>query len=80
MFKKANEFMIKGMVTAHSLSYALRNRAVNDAERGLATVEYAVVTVAAAGLAGLLIVILKSDEVRNALMEVITSAFKTDGE
>jgi Flp pilus assembly pilin Flp len=43
-------------------------------QRGLATVEYAIVMVAAAGLAGLLIVILKSDFVRELLEDIIKGA------
>ena len=43
-------------------------------DRGMATVEYAIATVAAAGFAGLLLVILRSDEVRGMLLEIIRSA------
>ena len=41
---------------------------------GMATVEYALVTVAAAGFAGLLLVILKSDEVRGMLVGILHGA------
>ena len=41
---------------------------------GMATAEYALVTVAAAGLAGLLIVILRSAEVRVLLLGLIRGA------
>ncbi|MDN4478600.1 DUF4244 domain-containing protein [Demequina sp. SYSU T00039] len=41
---------------------------------GMATVEYALVTVAAAGFAGLLLVILKSDEVRGMLVSILQGA------
>lgn len=44
----------------------------NDA--GMATTEYALVTVAAAGFAGVLVVLLKSAEVRDLLMGIVTSA------
>ncbi|ROS76577.1 DUF4244 domain-containing protein [Cellulomonas sp. PhB143] len=47
-------------------------RATGDA--GLATAEYAVATVAAVGFAGLLIAILKSDEVRELLLGIIRGA------
>jgi len=40
----------------------------------MATAEYALVTLAAAGFAGLLLVILKSDAVRSALTGIITRA------
>lgn len=41
---------------------------------GMATVEYALVTVAAAGFAGLLLVILRSDEVRGMLVDILRGA------
>ena len=41
------------------------------------TVEYAIGTIAAAGFAGLLIVILKSDTVRAALESIIQEALNT---
>ncbi len=41
---------------------------------GMATAEYAIVTVAAAGFAGLLLVILRSDEVRALLLGIVRSA------
>lgn len=43
-------------------------------DAGSATTEYALVTVAAAGLAGLLVAILKSPEVRGWLMDLVRSA------
>jgi hypothetical protein len=45
-----------------------------DREAGLATAEYAIATVAAAGFAGLLIVVLKSGEVREMLLGIVRSA------
>lgn len=42
---------------------------------GMATVEYAMVTVAAAAFAGVLVVLIRSDEVRELLLGVIRSAF-----
>ncbi|GAA4655498.1 DUF4244 domain-containing protein [Arthrobacter cryoconiti] len=44
------------------------------AEAGMATAEYAIATLAAVGFAGLLVVILKSDEVRGFLLNIIRSA------
>lgn len=44
-------------------------------DEGMATVEYAMVTVAAAAFAGVLVVLIRSDEVRELLMGVIRSAF-----
>jgi Flp pilus assembly pilin Flp len=43
-------------------------------EEGMATVEYAIVMVAAAGFAGLLIALLKSDFVRDMLQDMIGDA------
>lgn len=43
-------------------------------DEGMATVEYALVTVAAAGFAGLLVVILKSNEVRGLLLDILRGA------
>ncbi|RYV49381.1 DUF4244 domain-containing protein [Pengzhenrongella frigida] len=44
------------------------------AEAGMATAEYAIATVAAAGFAGLLVVILRSTEVRGLLLGIIRGA------
>ena len=48
-----------------------------DPEEGATTVEYAIGTIAAAGFAGLLIVVLKSDAVRAALESLIQEALNT---
>lgn len=42
---------------------------------GLSTAEYAVGTIAAAGLGGVLIKLLTSDEVRNLIWTVLSNAF-----
>jgi len=44
------------------------------AERGAATAEYAVATMAAVGFAGLLVVILRGDEVRGILTDLVRNA------
>jgi hypothetical protein len=44
-------------------------------DTGLTTTEYAVGTVAVAGLSGVLIKLLLSDNVRNLLWSIISSAF-----
>jgi hypothetical protein len=57
--------------------FALRRTlAVED---GSVTAEYAVATMAAVGFAGLLVVILRSDEVRNILTELVRSALAFGG-
>jgi Flp pilus assembly pilin Flp len=53
-------------------------RLVQD-ERGAATAEYAVATLAAVGFAGLLVVILRSDEVRQMLTDVVRTALTLPG-
>lgn len=56
---------------------ALHRRLVD--ERGLTTAEYAVGTVAAAGLGGVLIKLLTSDTVRNLLWELMKQALQSVG-
>lgn len=43
-------------------------------ERGAATAEYAIATMAAVGFAGLLVIIMRSDEVRQILLDLVRSA------
>lgn len=45
-------------------------------DAGMATAEYAVATVAAAGFAGLLLLILRSDEVRGLLLGIVRGALQ----
>ncbi len=53
---------------------AVRRRSGVGAERGAATAEYAITIMAAVGFAGLLVVILRSEEVRGILTDVVRSA------
>ena len=48
-------------------------------DRGAATAEYAVATLAAVGFAGLLVVILRSGEVREMLTDVVRTALTLPG-
>ncbi|HXH33643.1 MAG TPA: DUF4244 domain-containing protein [Plantibacter sp.] len=48
-------------------------------ERGSATAEYAVATMAAVGFAGLLVAILRGDEVRGILIDLIRRALTANG-
>lgn len=48
-------------------------------ERGASTAEYAIITLAAVGFAGLLLTILRSPEVRQMLMDLIKSALMVNG-
>jgi len=43
-------------------------------ETGAATAEYAIATMAAVGFAGLLVVIMRSDEVKQILFDLVRSA------
>ncbi len=62
---------------AQRLHAAKDDPSSGDPEEGATTVEYAIGTIAAAGFAGLLIVILKSDAVRSTLESVIQEALNT---
>lgn len=48
-------------------------------ESGAATAEYAIATMAAVGFAGLLVVIMRSDEVRGILMDLVRRALTFGG-
>lgn len=48
-------------------------------EGGAATAEYAIATMAAVGFAGLLVVILRSDEVRGMLTDIVRHALSIPG-
>jgi len=52
----------------------LRAHLRRSADAGMATAEYAIVTVAAVGFAGLLVLILRSDEVRQLLFGIVRGA------
>jgi hypothetical protein len=52
----------------------MRERLSLSSERGAATAEYAITIMAAVGFAGLLVVILRSDEVRGILTELVRGA------
>lgn len=55
-----------------SRARALFDRVMDD--EGAATAEYAIATMAAVGFAGLLVVIMKSDEVRGILTDLVRRA------
>lgn len=50
----------------------MKNRLLDD--RGAATAEYAIATMAAVGFAGLLVIIMRSDEVKQILFDLVKSA------
>ncbi|MFT4148418.1 MAG: DUF4244 domain-containing protein [Micrococcaceae bacterium] len=53
---------------------ALEKQDFQEDERGMATAEYAIATLAAVAFAGMLLVIMKSDEVRGFLTNIIQRA------
>ncbi|MCU1437217.1 MAG: hypothetical protein JWP66_304 [Naasia sp.] len=54
-------------------------RPIRLADDGSVTAEYAVATMAAVGFAGLLVVILRSDEVRGILTDLVRNALLSGG-
>lgn len=58
---------------------AVRHRLRTRSERGAATAEYAVSVVAACGFGGILVALLKSDVMMNALKALINYALKIAG-
>jgi Flp pilus assembly pilin Flp len=48
-------------------------------ERGASTAEYAVTTMAAVGFAGALLMLLRGDEVRSVLADLVRRALTVDG-
>lgn len=67
--RRAGEFRAAGRPTG-----GLRVGGFWADDRGAATAEFAVVTMAAVGFAGLLVVILRSDEVRGILTNLVRDA------
>ncbi|MFJ5954364.1 DUF4244 domain-containing protein [Paenarthrobacter sp. NPDC092416] len=57
-------------------SQARKRGRLRASEAGMATAEYAIATLAAVGLAGLLVVILRSEEVRGFLLNLIRTALQ----
>lgn len=56
-----------------------RARSALSDEAGAATAEYAIATLAAVGLAGLLVVVLRGDDVKGMLTELIHRALAAAG-
>jgi len=61
------------------LSVLRRWRLGLQSDGGSATAEYAIATMAAVGLAGLLVVILRGDEVRGMLTDMVRNALTFNG-
>ena len=67
-------------VPAEGYEKALEGYApVGDPEEGASTAEYGIVMLAAVGFAGLLVLILKSDEVRSMLLDIVRNALSIAG-
>ncbi|OYX57208.1 MAG: hypothetical protein B7Y93_02925 [Micrococcales bacterium 32-70-13] len=62
---------------ARQLAPSLARRLADD--RGAATAEYAIATMAAVGFASLLVVIMQSDEVRGILTDLVRTALTVGG-
>ncbi|WP_297603966.1 DUF4244 domain-containing protein [Microcella sp.] len=58
---------------------ASRRRSLLTDDRGAATAEYAIATMAAVGFASLLVVIMQSDEVRGILTDLVRTALTVGG-
>ncbi|WP_291048061.1 DUF4244 domain-containing protein [Herbiconiux sp.] len=56
-----------------------RARSALEDEAGAATAEYAIATLAAVGLAGLLVVVLRGDDVKGMLVDLIHRALSAGG-
>lgn len=54
-------------------------RQLRSDDRGAATAEYAIATMAAVGFASLLVVIMQSDEVRGILTDLVRTALTVGG-
>lgn len=69
------------LTSSASLSAALRRRLASrwSDDRGAATAEYAIATMAAVGFASLLVVIMQSDEVRGILTDMVRTALTVGG-
>ena len=60
-------------------SFASTTKGLLRDDRGSATAEYAVATMAAVGFAGLLVVLLRGDEVRAILTDLVKRALSAAG-
>jgi hypothetical protein len=58
----------------HGKGKPMKKQSNAHSDRGSATAEYAIVTVAAAGFAAVLVALLKSPEVRDMLLSLVRSA------
>ncbi|ACQ78884.1 hypothetical protein Bcav_0622 [Beutenbergia cavernae DSM 12333] len=71
---RAAEGPVAALGRVVAMGRARRRLVVASAEAGMATAEYAIATLAAVAFAGLLLVILRSGEVREMLLSIIRDA------
>lgn len=64
----------KTVVDHESLPPSSRPDGERRCDEGMATAEYAIATLAACGFAGLLVTILRGDEVREMLLNIVRQA------
>lgn len=65
------------VATDEALTGEVIGAGLKDPEAGATTAEYGIVMLAAVGFAGLLVLILKSDEVRQMLLNIVQTALST---
>lgn len=72
---------LKGVVnmTTNNLNKIIRTLRQFRSEAGAATAEYAIATMAAVGFAGLLVTILRGDEVKQILTDMVRRALTFGG-
>lgn len=70
---------LHGWIRGGGTRWRARSLASVGEDTGATTAEFAIVTMAAVGFAGLLVVILRSDGVRATLEELVSRALNTGG-
>lgn len=70
---------LRGWIPAPGRAGRTRLAAIAQGDAGATTAEFAIVTMAAVGFAGLLVVILRSDGVRATLEGLVSRALSTGG-
>lgn len=79
MTHQLGEHTVRSSVSSRIASMSTRFARRLRGTRGAATAEYAIVTLAAVAFAGLLVAILRSDEVRGLLLDLVQRALSFGG-
>lgn len=74
---ETEQYRKEHILAGEALTGELAHAGLDDPEAGATTAEYGIVMLAAVGFAGLLVVILKSDEVRQMLLNIVQTALST---